>query len=356
LYFSASTKKSTQSYLYRALLKGGGLERITPKDQPGTHSYNVSPDGVYAVHTYSRFDQPPASELLKLPEHKVIKSLTDNKKLKEKLGTLKRPASEFLQIDIGEGVMLDASCIRPADFDASKKYPVLFHVYGEPHGQTVRDVWGGRTMMWHWMLAQKGCIVVSVDNRGTLSPRGREFRKAVYKKVGSMTAADQAAAVRALLKKWSYLDPQRVGIWGWSGGGTSTLNALLQYPDLYQTGVSVAPVPNLRFYDSIYEERYMGLPDENQEGYRKGSAVTHAANLKGNLLIVHGTGDDNVHYQGTEALINELIANNKQFRMMSYPNRSHGISEGKNTTRHLFALLTSFLEEKLIRGGPEAAK
>jgi dipeptidyl-peptidase-4 len=200
------------------------------------------------------------------------------------------------------------------------------------------------------MLSQQGYVLVSIDNRGTPAPRGRAWRKCIYRQIGILASADQAAATHALLRRWSFADSSRVGIWGWSGGGSMTLNAMFRYPDLYKTGIAVAFVSNQRYYDDIYQERYMGLPDDNAAGFRDGSPITFAKNLKGNLLIVHGTGDDNVHYQSFEALVNELVANNKQFTMMSYPNRSHGIFEGRGTTRHLYGLLTSYLSQNLPPG------
>lgn len=228
-----------------------------------------------------------------------------------------------------------------------QKYPLLIHVYGEPHGQTVRDVWNSKYGLWHRMLAQQGYIVASVDNRGTMSPRGREFRKVVHRQVGILHPAEQAAAAREMLKRWPQVDPERIGIWGWSGGGSSSLHAIFQFPDLYRTAIAVAPVPNQKLYDTIYQERYMGLPNDNADGYTRGSPITHAKNLKGNLLIVHGTGDDNCHYQGVELLMNELIAHNKPFSLMAYPNRSHAIAEGANTTRHLFSLMAEYLHRHL---------
>lgn len=347
LYFIASPENPTQRYLYRARLSGGRPERLTPEGESGWHGYNISPDAKWAIHTYSTFSTPPVTKLVRLPSHEAVRTLEDNEELREKLATLKLPEFEFFRVEIETGVELDGWSIRPPDFDPSKSYPVIFHVYGEPAGQTVVDRWLGKRHLWHWMLAQQGYIIISVDNRGTPAPRGRAWRKAIYRKIGTLNIADQAAAVRALLARHSYLDPERVGVWGWSGGGSSTLNALLQYPDIYHTGISVAPVANQRYYDTIYQERYMGLPSDNVEGYRKGSPITHARNLEGNLLLVHGTGDDNVHYQGTEALINEFVAYNKPFTMMAYPNRRHGISEGRNTTRHLYSLFTRFLRENL---------
>ena len=350
LYFLASPDDPTQRYLYRVALSGGQGERLTPDDMPGTHSYNISPDGKWAVHTYSTFKSPPKTALISLPDHEIVRLLEENEKLREKLGALDEPITEFFQVEIEPGVSLDGWSIKPPDFEPGKKYPVLFYVYGEPAGQTVLDRWSGKRQLWHYFLAQHGYIVMSVDNRGTPAPRGRGWRKAIHHKIGVVNIADQAAAVRKLLEDRSYLDPGRVGIWGWSGGGSSTLNALFQFPDLYHAGISVAPVANQRYYDTIYQERYMGLPSENVEGYRRGSPITHARNLEGKLLLIHGTGDDNVHYQGSEALINELVAYNKPFTMMAYPNRRHGISEGPNTTLHLYSLMTRFLLDNLSPG------
>jgi dipeptidyl-peptidase-4 len=275
--------------------------------------------------------------------------LIDNHEYQDRVDKLKRTPTEFFRVDIGEGVQLDGWMIKPPNFDASKRYPVLCHVYGEPWGQTVLDQWGGGNRLWHTMLAQQGYIVMSVDNRGTPAPRGRAWRKLIYRKIGVLNSQDQANAVRAIIK-WPFVDARRIAIWGWSGGGSSTLNAIFRYPDLYQVGMSVAPVPDIRYYDTIYQERYCGLPQDHPDEYKQSSPITFAGQLQGQLLVVHGTGDDNVHYQGTEALINALVAANKPFTMMAYPNRSHGIYEGPGTTRHLYALLTRFLNEKLPAG------
>ena len=346
VYLSASPDQPTQRALYRAHLDRTKLEQITPANLPGTHTYDISPDTKWAIHTYSTFDSPPVIDLISLPDHQSLRMLVENKELNERLAKLKRPSSEFFRVSISDDVQLDAWMIKPPGFDASKSYPVVFHVYGEPAGQTVLNRWGSKRHLWHLMLAQQGYVIISVDNRGTPAPRGRDWRKIIYRQVGILASADQAAAARTILKERPYLDPKRVAIWGWSGGGSMTLNALFRYPDLYQTGMSIAPVPNERLYDTIYQERYMGLPGDNAEGYRLGSPMTFASQLQGNLLLVHGTGDDNCHYQGTEELIDELIVHNKQFTMLAYPNRSHGLSEKKNTTRHLFGLLTRFLHEK----------
>src|SRR5262249_2219567 len=281
--------------------------------------------------------------LIHLPDHKIVKTFADNAVLKKKLDSLKLGPCEFFRINIDKDTALDGWCIKPAGFTASKQYPVLFYVYGEPAGQTVLDYWADKRLLWHSMLAQQGYIVMSIDNRGTPAPRGRAWRRSVYRQIGILASADQAAAVRALLKARPYMDPARIAVWGWSGGGSMSLNAIFRYPDLYQTAMAVAPVPNQRHYDTIYQERYMGLPADNPHGYRNGSPIHFAHQLKGNLLIVHGTGDDNCHYLGVETLIDELITHNKQFTMLAYPNRSHSIDEGRNTRRHLFESLTRYL-------------
>lgn len=347
LYFDASPENATQNYLYSIsfLDTNAQAECVTPKDHPGTHHYDISPDGRWAVHSYSNFNTPPRTELIRLPQHEVVRVLADNKELAQKLSNLSLGSSEFIRLNIGNAE-LDAWIIKPPNFDPSKKYPLMFHVYGEPAGTTVKDEWGGSGYLWHEMLAQQGYLVASVDNRGTPAPKGRDWRKVVYRKIGVLASEDQAAAAR-ILCRLNYVDSKRIGIWGWSGGGTMSLNMIFRYPDLYSLAMAVAPVPNMRFYDTIYQERYMGLPQENAEDYKRGSPVTFAGQLKGSLLIVHGTGDDNCHYQGTETLINALIASNKPFTMMAYPNRSHGIYEGSGTTLHLYNLLTNYLNTNM---------
>ncbi len=349
-YFDASPENATQRYLFRARLDGTGkAEKISPANQAGINTYIVSPAGGLAIHYHSSFGTPPVYEVVRLPQHAAVRTLIDNRTLVERLAKVKQGPREFFRVDVGDGVQLDGWMIKPPDFDPGKRYPVLFHVYGEPAGQTVLDVWGGFNYMWHLMLSQQGYIVMSVDNRGTPAPRGRAWRKIIYRKMGLISSQDQANAVRAI-DKWPFVDASRIAIWGWSGGGSSTLNAMFRYPDVYKVGMSVAPVPNIRLYDTIYQERYCALPQDHPDEYKASSPVTFANQLKGSLLVVHGSGDDNVHYQGTEELINALVAANKDFRMMVYPNRSHGIYEGAGTRRHLYGLLTNYLNEKLPAG------
>lgn len=348
LYYSASPDQPTQRYLHRTPIAGGKPERLTPAHLPGWHSYDISPNAQWAIHTYSTFSDPPRIELIRLPGHQVERVLVDNAALGKKLSSLRLPGREFFRVEIGRGVALDGWRITPPDFDPAKKFPLLFHVYGEPHGQVVRDAWPGARGLWHWMLAQQGCIVACVDNRGTFSPRGRDWRKVVHRQIGILASQEQAAAAAELLKLWPFADPARVGIWGWSGGGSMSLNAVFRHPDLYRTAISVAPVADQLLYDSIYQERYMGLPADNAQGYRDGSPLTHAHRLQGDLLLIHGTGDDNCHYQGTERLANQLIKLGKTFTLMPYPNRSHSISEGEKTPRHFYGLMTRYLQRHLF--------
>ncbi len=351
LYIAASPENATQRYLYRVPLAGGKAQRITPAAEPGTHAYDISPDARWALHTYSSFDTPPVTELVRLPAESRVRVLTENDRLRAAAASLIPRKTEFFQVKLPDGASLDGWMIFPKDFDPTRKYPLFMQVYSEPAGQTVVDRWGGNGMLWHHLIADQGYVVASVDNRGTPAPKGRAWRKVVYGAIGVLSSREQADAVRVLTRTRPYLDSSRVGIWGWSGGGSATLNAMFRYPDVYRVGMSVAPVADQRLYDSIYQERYVGLPQDNPEGYRLGSPITFAEGLKGDLLLVHGSGDDNVHYQGTERLVNRLVELDKPFQLMVYPNRTHCICQGQNTTLHLYSLLTRYLTEHLPAGG-----
>ena len=353
LYFIASPDNATQRYLYRAPLDGkSDPVRVTPANLPGTHTYNISPDGKFAFHSVSSYDDPGMRELVSLPDHKVVRSLGDSSELKKKVAAaFPNPPVEHFKVDAGDGVMVDGYMLKPPNLDPAKKYPVLVHIYGEPASQTVIDRWGGSGSLYHRYISSLGYLVVSFDNAGTPAPRGRQWRKSVYGAVGVLSSKQQAAALRSLGKMHSFVDLDRVAVWGWSGGGTNTLDLVFRSPDLYKVGMSVAPVPDQRLYDTIYQERYMGLPQQNAKGYQEGSAINFADGLKGNLLIVHGSGDDNVHYQGTMLLVNRLIELGKPFDQMIYPDRTHGIFEGPGTTIHLYHKLTRYLTEHLPAGG-----
>ncbi|MGH7530655.1 MAG: S9 family peptidase [Gemmatimonadales bacterium] len=349
-YYIASPDNPTQRYLYRvSLTRRAAPQRLTPAGAPGFHSYNVAPNGRYAVHTYSRFGVPPTIDLVSLPDHRVLRTLVDNATLQARVARLRLGTHEFTTVDIGGGVRLNAYLIKPPGFDPGRRYPVFFTVYGGPGSQTVVDGWGGSNYLWHQMLAQRGYIVASVDNRGT-GARGRAWRKIIYGQMGVIETQDQAAAAR-VIGRLPYVDSTRIGIWGWSYGGFMTLNVLTQAPDVYRMGIAVAPVTHWKYYDTIYTERYMGLPQDNAAGYDRGSPLTYAKNLRGRLLLVHGSGDDNVHYQNTEAMVNALVAANKPFSLMVYPNRTHAIAGG-TTRQHLFSLLTRFVEENLPAATP----
>ncbi len=351
IYYIASPNNATQRYLYRVSLDGKGkIEMITPIDEKGVNSYQIADGSKYAIHNYSNANTPSTIDLVALPSHKVIRKLVENEKLKKTISELNITPEKFFKVDIGNDVVLDGWMIKPPDFDPTKKYPVLYYLYGHPAAQTVMDRWGGFQSLWFWMLSQQGYIVISVDNRGTPAPKGRAFRKYLYKNIGGITSKDQADAMIEMIKQFSFIDASRIGVWGWSGGAVSTLNLMFRYPDIFNTGMAVAPVTDERLYDTIYTERYMGLPDENAAGYDESAPLTYAHQLKGNLLVVHGSGDDNVHYQNTERLVNELVKYNKQFTMMVYPNRTHGIYEGPGTRLHLFTLLTNYLEKNLPAG------
>lgn len=335
VYYIASPENYTQRYLYRSKINGKGTaERVSPLSMSGQHAYQISSNAKFAIHTFENSLTPPRISLINLSTHKELKLLEDNAKLKDNYNSLNLRSKEFFKIDIGE-VVLDGWMIKPKNFDPEKKYPLIVHVYGEPAGSTVQDNWRTGDNLWHQYLAQLGYLVISVDNRGTKVPRGRDFRKCIYRQIGLLAADDQASAAKKIFKMYPFIDQQRVGIWGWSGGGQMSLHSIFRHGDIFKTAIAVSFVSDQTLYDNIYQERFMGLPEDNKEGYREGSPITHAKKLKGNLMIIHGTADDNVHYQNFEMLANELIKQNKIFNMMSYPMRSHSINERENTTLHM---------------------
>ena len=342
VYFYATPGNATQRYLYRTKLDGSTeAERLSPLNQNGTHTYSVSPTGKFAQHSFSNYYTPSSREWVSLPDHSAL----DGHKVFHAVEAADSTKSnvKFFKVKTEDGIEMDAWMAKPTNFDPSKKYPVVFFVYTEPAGQNAKDQYGaGNNRMYRGNMASDGYIYITIDNRGTPAPKGREWRKSIYRKIGQINLRDQAMAAKEIFK-WPFVDTSRIAVWGWSGGGSATLGLMFQYPDIYKTGIAIAAVGNQLTYDNIYQERYMGLPQENKEDFIKGSPITYAKNLKGHLLYVHGTGDDNVHYNNAEQLINELIANGKQFQMMSYPNRTHGISEGKGTSAHLQQLYTDYL-------------
>lgn len=352
VYFSASPTNATQKYLYKTKLDGKGkLEQVTPSVLPGRHTYNISPTAAFAFHSYQSSTVRPVNEWMNF---KTNNPLTMAGSITSQVGN--QPAIknkvEFFKVTTEDGVELDGWMKKPENFDRTKKYPVVFYVYGEPASATALDSYGaGMNRLYAGDMAKDGYIYISMDNRGAPVPKGKAWRKAIYKNIGQLNIRDQALAAKKLLATHPFMDKDRVAVWGWSGGGSSTLNLLFQYPDIYKTGISIAPVANQLTYDNIYQERYMGTPFPTTDAYVAGSPVTHAKNLKGNLLLVHGTGDDNVHYQNAEMLINELVKHKKTFQLMSYPNRTHSISEGEGTSEHLALTFTKFLKENCPPGG-----
>ncbi len=354
LHYIASPENPVQRYLFRTRLDGKGApERLGPARESGTHTYDVSPSYRYAIETYSSLGHPPIIRLVRLPNHQPVRTLVDNQQLRSKVNALHRGPVEWLNIEAEDGLKMPGVLLKPADFDSTRKYPLLFFLYGGPGKTEVNDVWGGY-YLWHTMLTQKGYLVAVVDNHGTPAPLGKRFRKAIYGQLGVLETRDQAVAARTLIGR-PYVDPSRVGIWGWSYGGFMALNSLFQHPDLYQTGVAVSPVTHWALYDNVYTERFNGLITENREGYDRGSPLSYVKGMRGTLLLIHGSGDDNVHYQNTERLINALVAANRPFEMMEYPNRTHCICQGKGTQAHLFDLVTRFLDRNLMGATPSAA-
>jgi dipeptidyl-peptidase-4 len=347
IYFIASPENATQRYLYSADVASGSVSRVTPPHLPGSHSYEISPDGRWAFDTYSRYDTLPRTDLVSLPDHALVRPLADNAALARKVAPLLARPAESTQVTLASGVTLDARVVKPSTFDPARKYPAIVYVYGEPATSTTEDRWQGTSRLFHQALADEGYVILTFDNRGTTLPRGAAWRKVVYGSLGDLSAREQAEALRTFAATHSYIDAGRVGIYGHSGGGTATLHALFRFPDVYHVGVAGAPGPDQRLYDTIYQERYMGLPQENPDGYFRGSPINFAEGLRGRLLLIHGTGDDNVHLQNTERLVNRLVELGKDFDLMLYPNRSHGLFEGEGTTLHRWRTIARYFFEHL---------
>ena len=344
IYFEASPYDATQKYLYRVNLNNTDTVRVTPAIFDGTNSYRLSPDAKFATQVNASISRVANVRLVVLPEHKKIYPSADDKFSAPKLGF----GLEKFKVKTVDGVEMDGIMAKPTNFDPTKKYPVYFFVYGEPASCTANDQPNFDRFI--SQLIPEGYIGITMDNRGTPAFKGREWRKSIYRKIGVLNSRDQAMAANEILK-WNFIDTSRVAVHGWSGGGAMTLNLLFRYPEIYKTGIAVSAVTDQHFYDNIYTERYMGVPQENEEDYKQASPNTFVKNLRGNLLYMHGTGDDNVHYKNAEVLINELVKNGKTFQLMAYPNRAHGIFEGAGTSQHLNATLIKFLREHCPPGG-----
>ncbi|MEO6637544.1 MAG: S9 family peptidase [Ginsengibacter sp.] len=348
VYFMASPDNPTQLYLFKTIMDGKGkLESLSPKNLKGTHGYNISPNAKFALHTFSNYKTYPAAEWISMADHK---SLDESKSIAKKMRVDENSLVEYFKITTEDNITLDGWMKKPVNFNPAKKYPVVFYVYGEPAASTVSDQFGGHdNYLFNGDMSIEGYFQISVDNRGTPSLRGREWRKSIYGQLGRINIHDQAMAAKKILEK-PYFDTSRVAVWGWSGGGSSTMNLMFQHPEIYKTGIAIAAVTNLLFYDNIYEERYMGLPQEHLDNYVKGSPVYYAKNLQGNLLFIHGTGDDNVQYDNAEAMVNELVKYNKTFQFMPYPNRTHSLREGVGTGKHLSTLYSDYLRKNCPPG------
>ena len=351
IYFIASPEDPTERYLYKTSIKGDGdLIRVTPRILEGSHNYQISTKSKYAFHSFSNYFTKPMQAVVSLPEHEFINKDQDMVRRYDPNMKKNHPL-EFFEITTVDNVTMEGWIVKPKNFDKKKKYPVLFYFYSEPAGQTgVNRHGAGTNGLYDGDLGEDGYVYVTFDGRGTPSPKGRAWRKAIYRNIGRINVRDMAMGAKAVFDKYEFIDTSRVAVHGWSGGGTATLNCLFQYPEIFHTGIAVAAVANQLTYDNIYQERYMGDPKESYQDYVDGSPIKYAKNFKGNLLYIHGTGDDNVHYQNAEMLANELIKHKKVFYMLSYPNRSHGIRED-GAYPHVRLMFTDFLKKNCPPGG-----
>jgi dipeptidyl-peptidase-4 len=328
IYFTATQASPLERQLYRVRSDGFEVNRLTW--DPGTHSVEMAPGGRYLLDTYSAVSQPPVIRVLDT-EGRLLRTVVPVQA--PTLGDYALATPQFLTVKGAGGATLYASLIKPADLDPKKRYPVVVYVYGGPHAQVVRDAWAGRTALFHQYLASRGFLVFALDNRGS-GARGREFERTLLGRLGRVELEDQLAGV-AYLKTLPYVDASRIGTWGWSYGGFMTCYALTNAPAVFRAGAAVAPVTDWRLYDSIYTERYLKLPAENPDGYRDSSPVNQAERLSGALLLIHGTGDDNVHWGNTLAFVDRLYRADKPYDLQVYPNLKHGI-EAKKARIHLY--------------------
>lgn len=341
LYYLSTEISPLEKNLYSIRLNGKRKELLTPAK--GSHSINMSGDFKYFIDYYSTANSPLVVSL-NSSSGKEIKVLEDNEALRERMTSFAIAPKEFFQFETVDGTTLNGYLLKPADFDPNKQYPVLMYVYGGPGSQTVLNAWGGTRDFWHHHLAAEGYIVASVDNRGT-GARGKAFKDLTYANLGKLETEDQIAGAK-YLGSLPFVDPERIGIWGWSYGGYMSSLGLMIGNDVFKAAIAVAPVTTWRYYDTIYTERYLQTPQLNAAGYDNNSPITHVNKLKGSFLLIHGTGDDNVHYQNAVDLVDALIAADKQFKTFYYPNRNHGIYGG-NTTWHLYTMMTDFIKRKL---------
>lgn len=357
LYYTATEREATQRYLYRTRLDGKGrpvnisltMRRPDSPTKPdgGQYAYQMSPTMDHAIESYSNAQTPTQYRRVSMDRKgrwQEDSLLIDNHQVLQRAAELGLAQREMVKCTSG-ALDLDAWIIKPAGFDPSKKYPVICYIYGEPASSTVQDRWES-LLFWQY-LAQRGYVVVSIDPRGANTPRGRQWRKCIYGEVGVAASEDVANGMLDLCRRYPWMDRDRLGVTGWSGGGAQTLNCMFRFPHVFKAGIAIAFVSDQRLYDTIYQERYMNTPQENADGYFRASPINFAAGLEGRLLLVHGTGDDNVHYQNCERMVNELVRQGKVFYQLSYPMRTHSISEGDGTTLHLRRQLVDFWQHNL---------
>ena len=341
VYFASAERGPIHRDVYSVKLNGKNKTLLT--HNVGSNSATFSTNFNYFINQYSNASTPFQFTLYDESGTK-IRTLKDNQSLREKLSNHSLSEKEFFNFRTPEGTQLNGWMMKPHDFDIDKKYPVLMYVYGGPGSQMVKDSWGGANFLWFQKLTQLGYIVACIDNRGT-GARGAEFKKSTYLQLGALETIDQIHANK-YLAKLSYIDADRIGIFGWSYGGYLSSLCLLKGAEHFKMAIAVAPVTNWRYYDTIYTERYMRTPKENASGYDQNSPIHHVERLKGNYLLIHGSADDNVHYQNTLEMTKALVNANKQFDLFIYPDKNHGIYGG-NTRLHLFTKMTNYIQQKL---------
>jgi dipeptidyl-peptidase-4 len=339
VYLTSTEKSPLERQLYRVALDGSGFLRVTR--EAGSHAAVFAPNAAAFYDTFSDAAAPSRQELCRADGSRIA-AINENKI--SELADFRLTPMEFLTVKSHDGVSLNASIIKPPNFDPQKKYPVLVYTYGGPHAQVVRNTWGGANFLWHELMAQKGYIIFSVDNRGSAG-RGHAFETPLHFRLGAQEMADQRDGVQ-YLKSLPYVDASRIGVWGWSYGGHMTLHLMFEAGDDFKVGFAGGPVTDWRYYDSIYTERYLGLPQKNGEGYQDSSPVKYAAQLKGKLMIAHGTGDDNVHFANTLSVINDLIEAGKYVEVLAFPGRGHGVSDPP-ARRVLMQRVTQFFIDNL---------
>ena len=343
LYYQSTEDGSINRSLYTIDIRAEGKRRLSD-GVPGTNVAHFSKKYQYYINIFSNVQTPYYITLNRAKTGAVIQKIKTNEKLASKMKAYDFSDVAFFELETPKKIRLNAFMIKPPNFDPGKKYPLFMYVYGGPGSQTVANRWGGRNMLWFRFLAQNGYVVVSVDNRGT-GFKGEEFKKMTYLQLGKYEVEDQIDAARVLAQR-PYIDSDRIGIFGWSYGGFMTSLALTKGADVFKLGIAVAPVTNWRYYNTIYTERYMQTPQENPKGYDENSPTSHTDKLKGHYLLIHGSGDDNVHYQNTMRMVESLVQSDKQFDLFVYPNKNHGIYGG-NTTMHLRRKMTFFILNNL---------